>query len=424
MLLGLAFTGCASAPSPQAVEEPKSEPKRLGVGGSPVAEAAEPARISGEGADLFGKLISKYQSAKSFQATSQVKWVFDGDAQRAVVIDRLILIQAPDKFHVTSITGNLKSTSISDGTTNLEFTNSEAFLYHASANISQSNGVMISNENYCGSLLYGFFGSAQTADEMVHPTKREIERFVTSKTDQVEIKFTARDPFGTVTMVVDEKKLEILSVRADMEPRLREQQALDRKGSPDTMTMTETFSNIKFGAQIDPNAFKTTPPSGLALRDRRQDVALNSPAPLFDLKDAEGKPVALRNLRDRVVMLLFVNSFNTQCRDALKTAQSIIANHGEKGLAFYAVTKDSPEEVNIMLSEAGVKVPVLFDSTGAMMKEYKVLSTGMTDGKPVETVEVPNTMIIDRRGRFSALMPGPNTEHDLVKALRRAGLGL
>lgn len=380
--------------------------------------------LEGAGLELLSKVAEKYAKAKTFKAISQVKWVFDSNETQAASMDRLMLIESPNRFRVVNISGNLKSTSVSDGHTILEHTNSEASLYHATSSIATATAVMISNANYCGSFLYNLFSRPVTLDEVVSETDRTVQQMAASNGNDQVIEFRARDPYGRVQITVDPKKLEVKSIRADMTPMLEAMQKADRKGSPDSMMMIETFSNIKWNDALPSDAFVTKPPPGLKTNDRRGEFVINGPAPLFALNNLDGKQVALKDLRDRIVILAFFTSLNPDCSSMLAICQDLEQKYSGRGLTVIAISPDTPEVARVYLQEFGLKLNAVFDQDKKVFKQYRVVGKTQTKDGVAEVLEVPNLTIVDRRGRISGVILGAQSSHEVQKALRLAGLEL
>jgi len=117
---------------------------------------------------------------------------------------------------------------------------------------------------------------------------------------------------------------------------------------------------------------------------KKSAVGLN--APLFELKDTDGRVWRLADLRGKVVLLNIWASWCDVCKEELPSIQNLIT--GEKKndrLVFISVLyNDDPNRAMSYLKARGFVFPVLID-TGDVASGYGI--TG-----------VPETFVIDKKG--------------------------
>ena len=98
------------------------------------------------------------------------------------------------------------------------------------------------------------------------------------------------------------------------------------------------------------------------------------------------------------------------CRRWMPIVETVGKELAPKGVLVYAVNvRETKDQVQQYLSKTGVKVPVLFDSDGAMGTAYGAVS-------------IPLTVIVGRDGKIVKSMVGVHSEADLRAALEAAGV--
>jgi len=108
-------------------------------------------------------------------------------------------------------------------------------------------------------------------------------------------------------------------------------------------------------------------------------------APDFDAPDLRGDPVKLSALRGRAVFINFWATWCIPCRRELPAIGRLAARAPE-GVTVLTIATDSREpDVRAMMREGGIRVPVIFDETGALAARYEV--TG-----------IPTTLLLDAQG--------------------------
>jgi peroxiredoxin len=96
------------------------------------------------------------------------------------------------------------------------------------------------------------------------------------------------------------------------------------------------------------------------------------PAPAFQLKTFDGKPVSLADFRGQVVLLDFWATFCIPCVNALPELQALHTKYGKRGFSVVGVTVDDRAAlVQKATSRAKVTYPIL-QATSEVWNGYKV----------------------------------------------------
>jgi len=96
-------------------------------------------------------------------------------------------------------------------------------------------------------------------------------------------------------------------------------------------------------------------------------------APEFTLTSLAGRQVSMSGLKGSPVYLNFWATWCQPCREEMPSVDKIFRVYGQKGLKVYAVdTQEDRAVVEKFRRDTGMKVPVLLDKTGKVMKRYKV----------------------------------------------------
>lgn len=147
-------------------------------------------------------------------------------------------------------------------------------------------------------------------------------------------------------------------------------------------------------------------------------VAQGQPVPAIDdgrvLRGLSGeKPVTLRQLRGRIVVLNFWASWCRPCEveaPMLERVQRLLARSGH-GVVVGVTYNDAPSDSREFARRLGLTYPLYVDPGTEFATQYGVRA-------------LPETIFIDRQGRIRSIARGELTEAFLRSGLRRAGLAL
>jgi len=124
-------------------------------------------------------------------------------------------------------------------------------------------------------------------------------------------------------------------------------------------------------------------------------AAVGKPAPVFELKDAEGNLWRLSDLRGKVVYLNFWATWCTTCRAEAPSKEALFLKMQGKPFQMFGVLfRDNPANLTSYYRTQAVSAPTLISPGNEMAKLYGI--TG-----------VPETFIIDKNGIVREKIVGP-----------------
>lgn len=122
--------------------------------------------------------------------------------------------------------------------------------------------------------------------------------------------------------------------------------------------------------------------------DSVQHATLNTPAPEVEVKTLDGKTVALKDLRGKVVLLQFWSSSNQLSTRALPVYNALNQQYGKRGVSFLSINQDDPsmiEQTRAQVSGKAVAMPIGLDPEKQVGNAFRV-------------AVIPNTVIVDQEG--------------------------
>jgi cytochrome c-type biogenesis protein len=154
------------------------------------------------------------------------------------------------------------------------------------------------------------------------------------------------------------------------------------------------------------------PGAGDAGRTAPTVLALGSPVPAFVGTTLRGEPLALADLRGRVVLLNVWATWCDPCREELPELQALYTRLEPRGLVVLGVSVDAARDsqtLRNMVSGFGLTYPVIHDERNRI-------------GSPFQVVGYPASFVIDRAGvlrwRRDGMIPPGHPE--LAAALETA----
>jgi cytochrome c biogenesis protein CcmG/thiol:disulfide interchange protein DsbE len=143
-----------------------------------------------------------------------------------------------------------------------------------------------------------------------------------------------------------------------------------------------------------------------------QDAKDRKPAPSFALKDASGKTVKLKDYRGKVVLLDFWATWCTGCKEEIPWFSEFQKTYGKNGFAVVGVSLDDDgwKVLRPFLAEHNVPYRMVLGDP-AIAKAYGAAEM------------MPDTFLIDQKGRLAAAYQGSLVDRDDVEANIKAMLG-
>lgn len=151
-----------------------------------------------------------------------------------------------------------------------------------------------------------------------------------------------------------------------------------RQRQEEWLQIQRNVRGVRILAQVEP-------PEGVRVGDR---------APDFTLPGPDGSPIALSDLRGKVVLLNFWATWCFPCRQEMPLFQQIYAQRGEEGFVVLAVNVgESPAQAQQFMDSLGLTFPVALDQDQSLSRQYRVFG-------------LPTSFLIDRRGVIHYVLPG------------------
>ena len=146
-------------------------------------------------------------------------------------------------------------------------------------------------------------------------------------------------------------------------------------------------------------------------KERVDSLAINTPAPEFQLRDLKGRRFSLKNLEGRIVVLNFWFIACKPCVNEMPALNAIKKMYDTKNVVFLALSLDQRDAVLTFLKNKQFDYTILPDAKGTAEK-YNLNA-------------YPASIVIDTRGIIRFIQIGvPNIGQNLngaINALRKNG---
>lgn len=142
-----------------------------------------------------------------------------------------------------------------------------------------------------------------------------------------------------------------------------------------------------------------------AMTEERVSVSVGDPAPDFKLRDMSGKEVRLADYKGKGVLL---NLWASWCNPCVNELPLLNEGYKLKNVEMIAVNLGEDEEtVRKFADRYELEFPILLDSKGEMMQQYRA-------------VGLPLTVLIDERGNIMERHEGELSEmSDIIRLMER-----
>ncbi|MCJ7711631.1 MAG: TlpA family protein disulfide reductase, partial [Chloroflexi bacterium] len=137
---------------------------------------------------------------------------------------------------------------------------------------------------------------------------------------------------------------------------------------------------------------------GLAIGDMAPELSWTADdGTTQQLRDLQGNPVRLADLRGKLVWLNFWATWCPPCQGETPVLRDVAVNNGA-GLAVIgiAVQETTPADVQAYADRYGLPYTIAFDATADIFKKYRVYA-------------LPTQILVDREGRVLRVVNGPMT---------------
>jgi len=144
------------------------------------------------------------------------------------------------------------------------------------------------------------------------------------------------------------------------------------------------------------------------LRAPLQSADDRKPAPNFTLNDSSGRTVRLTDYRGKVVLLDFWATWCTGCKKEIPWFSEFQRTFGSKGFAVVGISSDQGGWSVLKPFLANAKV------------SYQMLLGDQGTAQRFQITQLPDTFLVDQRGRIAAVYRAGLVDRDDVEANIRA----
>ena len=149
----------------------------------------------------------------------------------------------------------------------------------------------------------------------------------------------------------------------------------------------------------EPSAFLIgSPVPGLRIGDLAPELAVDGPEGRIELKDLNGTPIRLADLRGKAVWINFWASWCPPCQFETPIIRSMDERYRDRGLEIIAVQVQQTVDAGKTYAERyGLEYTIGADVTGSVFHAYRVFA-------------LPTQFFIDPEGRIRTIVNGPIDE--------------
>ena len=134
------------------------------------------------------------------------------------------------------------------------------------------------------------------------------------------------------------------------------------------------------------------------------------PAPAFEVKDLEGKPMSLKQYKGKVVLLTFWATWCRPCLIEIPHFNSLQEEYGKKNLVVISLSVDSPRRMT------PAKLAAFVEKNNI---NYRVaMSTNKIAKAYGGARNIPTSFLIDRKGKLRVKFVGSHRKEDFEKEIK------
>jgi peroxiredoxin len=164
------------------------------------------------------------------------------------------------------------------------------------------------------------------------------------------------------------------------------------------------------GGCATPNS-STTATAGTitAIQARLFSVAQRQPLPAIKGHTLSGRPINLRDLTGRGVLVINVwASWCENCRDESAALAQLSRSLSARSVAFVGIDEqDTTSGARTFVTSSGTTYPHLFDPDGKALRKLLLLPS----------LGIPSTLLVDQHGMMAARVIGPTTAPQLQRLI-------
>ena len=153
---------------------------------------------------------------------------------------------------------------------------------------------------------------------------------------------------------------------------------------------------------------------GLYAQD--EQPMIGQPAPLFELKDVDGKAYSLEQLKGKYIVIHFAATWCPFCNAEAPFLEELYQNYRNKNVKVFIVdVKENNSLVKKSLERFHFSFPVLLDTNGAVSAKYA--PEGVQPALARDEVPIASNLVIDKKGkiRFYSLLNTVSFDAKLTK---------